>query len=36
MGDSLKFNASGETDGGLTVGVYYELDNSDTLDDYQI
>jgi outer membrane protein OmpU len=35
MGDSLKFNASGETDGGLTVGVYYELDN-DIVDDFDM
>ena len=35
MGDSLKFNASGETDGGLTVGVYYEIDQDD-MDDYDM
>ena len=35
MGDSLKFNASGETDGGLGVAVYYEIDGS-TFDDHNI
>jgi len=35
MGDSLKFNASGETDGGLGVAVYYELDGN-VLDDHNI
>ena len=35
MGDSLGFNASGETDGGLGVAVYYELDN-DIVDDYDL
>ena len=29
MGDSLKFNMSGETDGGLGVAVYYEIDQDD-------
>ena len=35
MGDSVKFNASGETDGGLGVAVYYEMD-SGALDDHNI
>ena len=35
MGDSLKFNASGETEGGLGVAVYYEIDGS-VLDDHNI
>ena len=35
MGDSLKFNASGETDGGLGVAVYYEIDGA-TFDDHNI
>jgi outer membrane protein OmpU len=35
MGDSLGFNASGETDGGIGVAVYYELDN-DIVDDYDM
>ena len=35
MGDSLGFNASGETDGGLGVAVYYELDD-DIMDDYDM
>ena len=35
MGDSLKFNMSGETDGGLGVAVYYEIDGG-TLDDYDM
>ena len=35
MGDSLKFNASGETDGGLGVAVYYEIDGG-ALDDNNI
>jgi len=35
MGDSLKFNMSGETDGGLGVAVYYELDGGD-FDDYDM
>ena len=35
MGDSLGFNASGETDNGLGVAVYYEIDNG-ALDDYDM
>ena len=35
MGDSLKFNMSGETDGGLGVAVYYEIDGG-ALDDHNI
>ena len=35
MGDSLKFNMSGETDGGLGVAVYYEIDGG-SLDDYDM
>ena len=35
MGDSLAFNASGETDGGLGVAVYYEIDQDD-MDDYDM
>ena len=35
MGDSLNFNASGETDGGLGVAVFYEIDNG-ALDDYDM
>jgi outer membrane protein OmpU len=35
MGDSLKFNASGDTDGGLGVAVYYEIDGG-ALDDHNI
>ena len=35
MGDSLKFNMSGETDGGLGVAVYYEIDGG-ALDDYNM
>ena len=35
MGDSLKFNASGETDNGIGVAVYYEHDGS-SLDDHNI
>ena len=35
MGDSLKFNASGDTDGGLGVAVYYEIDGG-VLDDYNV
>ena len=35
MGNSLGFNASGETDGGLGVAVYYELDQDD-MDDYDM
>ena len=35
MGDSLGFNMSGETDGGLGIAVYYELDGGD-FDDYDM
>ena len=35
MGDSLKFNMSGETDGGSGVAVYYEIDGG-ALDDYDM
>ena len=35
MGDSLKFNMSGETDGGTGVAVYYEIDGG-ALDDYDL
>ena len=35
MGDSLTFNASGETDGGLGVAVMYEIDGG-ALDDYDM
>jgi outer membrane protein OmpU len=35
MGDSIKFNASGETDGGIGVAVYYEIDGS-VFDDHNI
>ena len=35
MGDSLKFDMSGETDGGLGVAVYYEIDGG-ALDDYDM
>jgi len=35
MGDSLGFNMSGETDGGLGVAVYYEIDGG-SLDDYDM
>ena len=35
MGDSLNFNMSGETDGGLGVAVFYEIDNG-ALDDYDM
>ena len=35
MGNSLGFNASGETDGGLGVAVYYEIDQ-DEMDDYDM
>ena len=35
MGDSLKFNASGETDNGIGVSVYYEIDGS-VMDDYNM
>ena len=35
MGDSLKFNMSGETDGGIGIAVYYEIDGG-ALDDYDM
>ena len=35
MGDSIKFNASGETEGGIGVAVYYEIDGS-VFDDHNI
>jgi outer membrane protein OmpU len=35
MGDSLKFNASGDTDGGIGVAVYYEID-AGALDDHNL
>ena len=35
MGDSLGFNMSGETEDGLGVAVYYEIDGG-TLDDYNL
>ncbi len=35
MGDSLGFNMSGETENGLGVAVYYEIDGG-TLDDYDL
>ena len=35
MGDSLKFNMSGETDNGVGVAVYYEIDGG-ALDDYDL
>ena len=35
MGDSLTFDASGETDGGLGVAVMYEIDGG-ALDDYDM
>ena len=35
MGDSLKFNRSGETDNGVGVAVYYEIDGG-ALDDYDL
>jgi len=35
MGDSLTFNASGETDGGIGVAVMYEIDGG-ALDDYDM
>ncbi len=35
-GDSLKFNGSGETDGGLGVAVYYELDGTASMDDHKL
>jgi outer membrane protein OmpU len=35
MGDSVKFNGGGDLDNGMTVSVYYELDNG-TFDDYNL
>ena len=35
MGDSLKFNASGETDNGIGVALYYEIDDG-ALDDHNM
>ena len=35
MGDSLNFDMSGETDGGLGVAVFYEIDGG-SLDDYDM
>ena len=35
MCDSIDFNASGETDGGLAISLYFELDN-DNLDDTSV
>ena len=35
MGDSIDFAASGETDGGLAISLYFELDN-DNLDDTSV
>ena len=35
MGDSLKFNMSGETEGGIGIAVYYEIDGG-ALDDYNL
>ena len=35
MGDSLKFDASGETDNGIGVSVYYEIDDG-ALDDHNM
>ena len=35
MGDSIKFNGSGDLDNGMTVSVYYELDGG-TYDDYNL
>ena len=35
MGDSLVFNASGETDGGLSVALMYEID-AGALDEHDI
>jgi outer membrane protein OmpU len=35
-GDSLKFNGSGETDGGIGVAVYYELDGTASMDDHKL
>ncbi len=37
MGDSVKFNGSGDLDNGMTVSVYYELDGGYTqYDDYNL
>ena len=36
MGDSLTFSASGETDNGVGVAVYYELDGTAAIDDMNI
>ena len=36
MGDSLTFNASGETDNGVGVAVSYELDGTAAIDDMKI
>ena len=36
MGDSLKFNASGETDNGVGIAVMYELDGTAAIDDMTI
>jgi outer membrane protein OmpU len=36
MGDSLKFNGSGETDNGIGVAVYYELDGTASMDDHKL
>jgi len=35
MGDSVKFNGSGDLDNGMSVSVYYELDGG-TYDDYNL
>jgi len=35
MGDSIKFNGSGDLDNGMTVAVYYELDGGN-FDDYSL
>ena len=35
-GDSLKFNGSGETEGGIGVAVYYELDGTASMDDHKL
>ena len=35
MGDSLGFNMSGETENGMGIAVYYEIDGG-TLDDYDL
>ena len=37
MGDSIKFNGSGDLDNGMTVSVYYEIDGGYTqYDDYNL